>query len=94
MTQCENNITPTRADERRSLLLPLALLVAGAILFAVGFFAVPWRKGKPDTEYEFNRAVVTNKLPDLNGGSSKMGQDGKTAKPSKGDKKNDDFCPT
>jgi len=82
MDVCNNNMKVPRPDEKRNFLLPLILLLAGVIFITLGFFSQSRDTGKSFSEYQFNRAVVTNELSEL-----------EVTKPSK-NKKDPDYCPT
>ena len=94
MTPQDNNTKTSRRDEKRIFLLPLILLLVGAVFLAFGFFRQSPTAGKSFSEYEFNRAVVGNDLSELESKTSTEGKDGATGSPSKTKKKEPDFCPT
>ena len=94
MAEHDNNTKTPRRDEKRIFLLPLILLLVGAVFLTLGFFSQPRTTGNSFSEYEFNRAVVENELPELEFKTSTEGKEGATSRTSKTGGKKPDFCPT
>lgn len=92
------NIPTPRRDEKRSSLFAVLIMVVGVFFITVGFLVLNRPDGKAFSDYQFNRAVVTNNDDALENKPATAPapgkKDEKKSQPSKPKKKDADYCPT